>query len=189
MRKLGLISLIITAFFVVAATAAVAASVHYKKGSPVLSDGGLVLNAAAQVSGLGNGDLVVSLTVADAQPVSTCTNPAGKTQPPGQNPARADVGGLQAIPGSAVKNGNASFNVTTGAPVSPIPGAPDCPNSGWTENITDMIFFGLDPPAVATIEIFQGIGCAIDDNGTPTDPSDDFPNANCVLVFTSTHTL
>ena len=133
-----------------AASVAVASSVHFKKGSPVFSDQGLSLTASGSLAGLGNGDVVITVT-ATGQPVATCTNPAGATQPPGQNPAEVTLTGVEAIPGSDIKNGNLAFSVNTGSPVTPIPGAPGCPNSNWTENITDVIFAGHS----ATITVYQ----------------------------------
>jgi hypothetical protein len=47
------------------------------------------------------------------------------------------VTGSEAIPAEAINNGTTPFDVTTEPPTSPIPGAPDCPNTSWTENITD----------------------------------------------------
>lgn len=119
---------------------AMAGNVHFKQNRPPsFIDLGLALNARGTLVGLGNGDLVILLT-AEADVVTTCTNPAGNTQPPGQNPAPITVAGSQAIPGSAVKNGNAPFNVTTAAPPSTIAGAPDCPNAQWTEVVSDLKF-------------------------------------------------
>jgi hypothetical protein len=76
-------------------------------------------------------------------------NPAGATQPPGQNPAEVDVMGSTAVPAGDIKNGNVTITTRTDAPVTPIPGAPDCPNPQWTENITDVAFTS------ATIRLFQ----------------------------------
>ena len=83
--------------------------------------------------------------------MATCTNPAGATQPPGQNPAEVTLTGVQALPASEIKNGNLSFNVNSGSPTTPIPGAPCCPNANWTEDITDVIFAGHQ----ATITVYQ----------------------------------
>jgi hypothetical protein len=130
-------------------TAAMAASPHLKGRNPVsFTDNGLTLTAKVSYAGLGNFDTLQTLD-ATANPTSTCTNPAGATQPPGQNPAEVDVTGSTAVPAGDIKNGNVTIATTTGAPTTPIPGAPDCPNPQWTENITDMAFTS------ATITLFQ----------------------------------
>ena len=150
MRKIGIIAVLSLLLVAVTAAVASAANVHLKGGAnaePSFTDGGLTLNAAGDLAGLGNGDVLVTLT-ARANPTATCTNPAGATQPPGQNPAEVEVTGSQAIPASEIKNGNTPFSVTTLAPTTPIPGAPDCPNPQWTERITDMAFTS----AIITVE-------------------------------------
>lgn len=128
--------------FVMAATMTILGqNVHLKGGAnaePTFTDMGLTLNAAGSLAGLGNDDVVVTLS-ATAAATSTCTNQGGN-QAPGQNPAEVTVSGSQSIPASEIKNGNVAFNVTTVAPVSPIPGAPGCPNSNWTQVITDLSF-------------------------------------------------
>src|SRR5712691_11235400 len=120
-------------------TTALAQNVHFKptNSAPSFFDNGLTLTASGFLAGLGNQDILVEL-FASAQATATCTNPAGVNQPPGRNPAPATVAGQQPIPSTEVKNGTVSFSVTTRPPTSPIPGAPDCPNSGWTETITDL---------------------------------------------------
>jgi hypothetical protein len=133
MRKTHIFALSI----LMSTTAAYAVSVHFKHGSPSFVDGGLTLQESGTLAGLGNGNIVISLA-ATANVNSTCTNPAGATQPPGHNPAPITVTGSVAIPGSAVKNGNASFTVITTPPATPIAGAPDCPNPQWTEDITGL---------------------------------------------------
>jgi membrane-associated protease RseP (regulator of RpoE activity) len=151
MRKM--IIALLAAFLVGAITAsgAMASSVHLKGGKnaePKFTDGGLTLNAAGELSGLGNGDVLVTMT-ATANATADCVNPgSGEHRPPGQNPAPVTVSGSQAIPQSEIKNGNTPFSVTTNRPVTPIPGAPGCPNTQWTENITDLQFTS----AVITVE-------------------------------------
>jgi hypothetical protein len=132
-----------------AAAAALAGNAHLKGKNPIaFTDNGLTLTAKVSYAGLGNFDTLQNVS-ATAQPTSSCTNPAGQTQPPGQNPAEANVSGSTAVPAGDIKNGNVTIATTTNPPATPIPGAPDCPNPGWTENITDMAFTS------ATITLFQ----------------------------------
>lgn len=136
---------------------ATASSVHLKGGKnaePAFTDNGLTLSARGELSGLGNGDVLVTLA-ATADVTATCTNPAGATQPPGQNPAPITVTGSQAIPEDEIKNGTTPFSVITTAPVTPIVGAPGCPNPQWTEAITDLAFTS------ATITVEQPVGALV----------------------------
>ena len=129
-----------------------AGNVHFKgggKAGPSFFDRGLTLNATGALAGLGNGDVLIILG-AVGDPTGECCNPGGSCKVPGHNPAPVQVTGSQSIPASEVKNGNVGFNVTTQAPRTPVPGAPDCPNSGWRENITDMAFTS------ATLTVMQG---------------------------------
>ena len=146
-----------TVGFVLAATMTTfGASVHLKGGAnsePNFVDQGLTLNAAASLAGLGNEDVLVTLS-ATAAATSTCTNQGGN-QAPGQNPAEVTVSGSQSIPASEIKNGQTPFNVTTVAPVTPIPGAPGCPNPNWRQDITDLSF------TTGTITVEQPAGTVV----------------------------
>jgi hypothetical protein len=149
-----------------------AGNVHLKGGKtakPSFTDNGLSLSATGALTGLGNGDIVVNLD-ATADVTSTCTNPAGATQPPGQNPAPITVGGTQTIPAAEIKNGNVSFAVNTTAPDPTIAGAPDCPNPNWTEAILDLRFTS------ATISVEQPAGTTVFTlNCTFSPPTSDGP--------------
>jgi len=166
-------------------TTAYASNVHLKppNSSPAFTDLGLDLRATGTLAGLGNGDILVNL-VAQANATATCSNPSGTThQPPGQNPAPVTVSGSQAIPDSEIKNGTVSFRVTTNPPVTPIAGAPGCPNSSWTEDITDLSFTsasitvqqgaGMPPPVVLTV------------NCTFSSPTKDGPVPSSTVTCTS----
>ncbi len=143
---LGVAAIAVVGFF---AQPALAASPHLKGNNPVrFTDNVLTLTSDVDYAGLGNFDTLQRLD-ATGNPSATCTNPAGATQPPGQNPAAVDVTGATAVPAGDIKNGNVTIATTTSPPVTPIPGAPDCPNPQWTENITDVAFTS------ATIRLFQ----------------------------------
>ena len=128
-------------FGLTATTVALAANVHLKppNRNPTFADGGLFLSSGGSLSGLGNGDVVISIS-ATGNVTATCSNPGGGTQPPGQNPAPLTLTGVQVIPEDEIKNGTVSFNVQTTAAPATIDGAPGCPNPQWTERIVDVAF-------------------------------------------------
>jgi hypothetical protein len=152
-------------------TTAYAGNVHEQPPgtSPSFNDGGEILSASGVLAGLGNADVTINLS-ATGNPTATCTNPAGATQPPGQNPASVTLTGSQAIPASEIKNGKTPYGpVITNAPISPIPGAPGCPNRKWTEAITDVAFTS------ATITVIQSGATQLTINCTFTNPTSDGP--------------
>jgi len=130
-----------------------AASPHYKRG-PSVVDNGLTATATGTLAGLGNGNVIVTLSFPNATGTTTCTNKGG-TQAPGQNPAApVSVSGSQLI--TDVKNGTLSFVVTTAAPANPSSEAAGCPNGNWTAAF-DNITFGAGTITVQQ-ETFQGSG-------------------------------
>jgi len=157
MRRLGIITALLTLLMAVSASVALAASPHLKGNHPItFTDNILTLTAQVSYAGLGNFDTLQNLS-ATASPTGECINPGtGEHRPLGQNPAEVEVTGSTAVPAGDIKNGNVTISTTTGAPVTPVVGAPDCPNPRWTENITDMAFTS------ATITLFQ------DSNGNGT---------------------
>ncbi len=150
LRLVAIATVLVAALaFVVAASAGNAHLRNNVRPNPAFVDNGLTLTATAAYAGLGNFDTLQNLS-ATANPTAECVNPGtGEHRPAGQNPASATVTGSTAVPAGDIKNGNVTISTTTTAPVSPIPGAPDCPNPNWVENITGMAFTS------ATITLFQ----------------------------------
>jgi len=174
MRRSLIVAAMVAAGVLLSATTASASSVHLKGGKnaePTFTDEGLSLPAAGELSGLGNGDVLVTLT-ATADVTATCSNPGNLNQAPGQNPAPITVTGSQAIPASEIKNGNTPFNVVTVAPPAVIPGAPGCPNTQWTETITDLAFTSAtitveQPPGTLVLTVSCTISPASANGGVP----------------------
>jgi hypothetical protein len=180
MKRLAAVLITVMACLGVFAQQALAVSPHLKGNHPLsFTDNGLTLTGTASYSGLGNFDTVQTLT-ATGQPTATCTNPAGANQPPGQNPAQVTLTGSTAVPASDIKNGNVTITTTTAPPVTPIPGAPDCPNSMWTENITDVAFTS------ATITLSQQGATVITVNVTFSPPTSNGTVPQSGFTFTTT---
>ena len=153
MRRITITLFILLAVASIAVVAVWASSPHYKKG-PTVVDNGFTATATGSVTGLGNGDVIVTLSFPNATGTTTCTNPGGN-QAAGQNPATpAATSGSVLIDNP--KNGNLSFTVTTTPPPNPSPQAAGCPNGNWSAAF-DNITFGAGTCTIQQ-ETFQGSG-------------------------------
>ena len=123
-----------------------AANVHLK-GALSSTDNGTTDTVCGRLTGLGNGDLTISL-VGSGTRSSSCLNPAGNFAP--GNPGEILVSGVTTIPSTEIKNGNVSFCVTTDQPVCQTAKSCGCPNNNWTATITDVAFTSL------TLTVEQG---------------------------------
>jgi hypothetical protein len=131
MRKL--VIALLTAFAVLLVPGIAQAAVVFHAG-PTFTDMGTTLNVTGNVSGLGGDDLTATISATGVADV-TCTNPAGNVAP-GQRTSVTTSGTQSDI---EVKNGRATFNVTTAEP-GPLNPAVVCPNRKWTATITDVDF-------------------------------------------------
>jgi hypothetical protein len=112
-------------------------SPHYLKG-PTVVDNGSTATATGTIAGLGNGNVLVTLSFPNATGTTTCTSPGGN-EAPGQNPGTpAPVSGTAFVPDP--KNGRLSFTVTTTAPADPTPQQAGCPNKNWTAAFNNITF-------------------------------------------------
>jgi hypothetical protein len=158
-----LIALIVLVVAGLTATAALAASPHFKKnGEPSCVIAGSAISKSTTctgvLAGLGGDDLQIDVTVSGFA-VYQCQNPSGKNEPPGQN--RVLVGPVTAptsISGDEIKNGNLSFTTEpatlTAAPTVSGTQA-GCNNDSWT---------GVNPTLTVTditLDIFQPVGTLI----------------------------
>src|SRR5215470_14863943 len=149
LRRIFFILTVPLAAVIAFAAPALAGNAHLKGNHPLsFTDNGLTLTGTASYAGLGNFDTLQTLS-ATGNVTAACTNPAGATQPPGQNLAPVTLTGSTAGTKFDIKKGSLTITTVTGASVTPIPGAPDCPNRTWTENITDVAFTS------ATIQLFK----------------------------------
>ena len=121
------------------ATVALAASVHFKQNrAPRLTDNGLTATVTGALTGLGNGDVIITV-IAEGYGSTVLTSPGGNAAP-GQNKVPLTLVGTESIPQSEIKNGNLSFSVTTEVPETPTPKEAGAPNDNWTVDLSDVTF-------------------------------------------------
>ena len=140
MRRAALILTAASLFLALFASSAFAA-VKFHAG-PTFTDMGTTLNVTGNVSGLGNQNLTALLTARGIASVE-CYNPAGN-HAPGQDTAVSTSGTQSNI---QVKNGRATFNVTSAEPTV---SSSACPNRKWTAKVIDVDFTS------ATLTLIQG---------------------------------
>lgn len=162
MRRTLTILAAVIATLALSATAAFAASPHFKRGgSPVctIDQSGATASTtcSGSLAGLGNDDLLITTTVSGFA-VYQCRNQGGNTAP-GQN--RVLVGPVVAptfISGDEIKNGNLAFTTNPAVLTAPdtVTGAEaGCPNPNWT---------GVNPTLTVTdigLVIEQPLGTVI----------------------------
>src|SRR5512132_70702 len=141
MRRVTTVAALFLALMGLTAQSALAANGHFKAKPPLtFFDNGKTLTVSGALTGLGNGDVRVTIS-ATAQPVAGCVNPGtGEHRPAGQQPAVVQLTGTQDIPNDQIKNGNVPFSVTTVEPTLPTPKQAGCPNNNWTVVLDDVIF-------------------------------------------------
>lgn len=116
-----------------------AANVHLK-GALSSTDNGTTDTVCGKLTGLGNGDLTITL-IGSGTRSSSCSNPAGNFAP--GNPGEILVSGVTTVPSTEIKNGTVAFCVTTDDPTCTTAKDCGCPNNNWTATITDVAFTSL----------------------------------------------
>jgi hypothetical protein len=139
MKKYLVRSVVVFASLTIGVLAVYAANVHLK-GALTSTDNGTTDTVCGKLTGLGNGDLTISL-VGSGIRSSRCTNPAGNFAP--GNPGEILVSGVTTVPSTEIKNGNVSFCVTTDDPTCATAKDCGCPNNNWNATITDVDFTSL----------------------------------------------
>lgn len=153
MKRISITLLTLLAVATISTLVVWADSPHYRRG-PSVVDNGFTATATGSITGLGNGDVIVTLSFPDATGTTVCSNKGGN-QAAGQNPATpAATSGSQFVDNP--KNGNLSFTVTTDPPPNPTSQAAGCPNGNWTAAF-DNITFGNGTVTIQQ-ETFQGSG-------------------------------
>jgi len=140
MRRASLVFGLLIATAALAASAAVAASPHFKKGGePTCTITGTgtpsrTVTCTGTLAGLGQQDLTITSTVSGFA-VYQCQNPGGNIAP-GQNKVLVGPQSTPTVvPAGSIKNGNVTFTTnpnTLSAPSTTTGAAAGCPNSGWT---------------------------------------------------------
>jgi hypothetical protein len=141
MKRWTAVSLAVLACLVLASVATGAGTHFTKQGVPVCDDTGTNLTCTGELVGLGNQDLVIDLR-SDALATFECGAPGNNNIAAGQNKIPFTATGGSVIPGSAIKNGRASFSVTGPSSVpDPSPKEAGCPNNNWHVNrVIDIDF-------------------------------------------------
>lgn len=151
-------------------TGASAASPHFKKGgTPVCTATTLLLTCSGSLTGLGNGDVTITLN-APAEASFNCVNPGGN-EAPGQNKVPFTASGTTVIPSNEIKNGNLSFRVSAPAtPPTATAAEAGCPNGNWSTRLTSITFVGTTTLTIdqGTVRLFNCSGPSPSAGGSVT---------------------
>ena len=121
------------------AVPAFAASVHWKQNRvPTLRDNGLTATISGCLAGLGNEDVVITVTTT-AQGIALCRNKGGN-EAPGQNKVPLRPATTQTFKATEIKNGSLCFSLRTPTPPNPTASEAGCPNDNWRAIFVDVIF-------------------------------------------------
>ena len=122
-----------------------AANPHFQ-GAVRCTEGTDTVTCTGTIAGLGNQNISVLVSATGTASVE-CTNPGGNVAP-GQD-TTINASGQQT--NIEVKNGKATFSVTTSPPPNPSGGSA-CPNASWTADIVSVNFTSV------TVSVFQPSG-------------------------------